>query len=190
MTMCEPSQPTFFDGMELPLMSSREAFRARTLALLESSAAWVKEPVPVSGPRSSDLLASYDHNSSSWRTSQRCLLAQANGEADGLAEFSETWPSAGMMRNGKTFRRQPWALPIAESASGLWPTPCKVDGDFYNSQVQTSCDRSLQVGRQMQVPQIWQSGTGKRFAPPHLSAWLMGYDQAWMQVSFTLSETA
>ncbi len=123
----EPSQPTFFDGMELPLMSSRAASRARTLALLESSAAWVKEPVPACGPRSSDLLASYDRNTSSWRTSQHCLLAQVNGEADGLAEFSETWPSAGMMRNGKTFRRQPWALPIAESASGLWPTPCKSD---------------------------------------------------------------
>lgn len=127
MTMSEPSQATFFDGMELPLMSSRAASRARTLALLESSAAWVKEPVPVSGPRSSDLLASYDRNTSSWRTLQHCLLAQANGEADGLAEFSETWPSAGMMRNGKTFRRQPWALPIAESASGLWPTPSKSD---------------------------------------------------------------
>ena len=125
MTMSEPSQATFFDGMELPLMSSRAASRARTLALLESSAAWVKEPAAASGPRSSDLLASYDRNTSSWRTSQHCLLAQANGEADGLAEFSETWPSAGMMRNGKTFRRQPWALPIAENVSGLWPTPLK-----------------------------------------------------------------
>lgn len=127
MTMSEPSQATFFDGMELPLMSSRAASRARTLALLESSAAWVKEPAAASGPRSSDLLASYDRNTSSWRTSQHCLLAQVNGEADGLAEFSETWPSAGMMRNGKTFRRQPWAIPIAESASGLWPTPSKSD---------------------------------------------------------------
>jgi len=125
MTMSEPSQATFFDGMELPLMSSRAASRARTLALLESSAAWVKEPAAASGPRSSDLLASYDRNTSSWRTSQHCLLAQVNGEADGLAEFSETWPSAGMMRNGKTFRRQPWALPIAENVSGCWPTITK-----------------------------------------------------------------
>lgn len=119
----EPSQPTFFDGMELPLMSSRAASRAKTFLSPESSAAWAKEPAVASGPRSSDLLASYDRNTSSWRTSQHCLLAQVNGEADGLAEFSETWPSAGMMRNGRTFRRQPWALPIAASASGLWPTP-------------------------------------------------------------------
>lgn len=123
----EPSQPTFFDGMELPLMSSRAASRAKTLALPESSAAWAKAPAPASGPKSSDLLASYDRNTSSWRTSQLCLLAQVNGEADGLAEFSETWPSAGMMRNGKTFRRQPWALPIAENASGYVPTPRKTD---------------------------------------------------------------
>ena len=130
MTMLEPSQPTFFDGMALPLMSSRAASRARTLALLESSAAWVKEPAAASGPRSSDLLASYDRNTSSWRTSQHCLLAQANGEADGLAEFSETWPSAGMMRNGKTYRLQPWALPIAENASGLLLTPIKTDASL------------------------------------------------------------
>lgn len=123
MTMCEPSPPQGSLPMELPLTSSPAASRAKTFPLLESSAAWVKEPVPVSGPKSSDLLASYDRNTSSWRTSQHCFLAQANGEADGLAEFSETWPSAGMMRNGRTFRRRPWALPIAASASGLWPTP-------------------------------------------------------------------
>jgi len=127
MTMCEPSPPQGSLPMELPLTSSPAASRAKTFPLLESGAAWVKEPVPVSGPKSSDLLASYDRNTSSWRTSQHCFLAQANGEADGLAEFSETWPSAGMMRNGKTYRRQPWALPIAASVSGLWPTPCKVN---------------------------------------------------------------
>ena len=121
------SQATFWQETELPLMSSQAASRAKTLALPESSAGWGKELGLASGPKSSDLLASYDHATSSWRTSQHCLLAQANGEADGLAEFSETWPSAGMMRNGRTFRRQPWALPIAENASGLWPTPCKSD---------------------------------------------------------------
>jgi hypothetical protein len=108
-------------------ISCAEASRAKTLASLESSAAWGKAQDPASGPRLSDLLASYDRATSSWRTSQHCLLAQAKNEADGLAEFSETWPSAGMMRNGKTYQRQPWALPIAENASGLLPTPTKSD---------------------------------------------------------------
>jgi hypothetical protein len=123
----EPSQPTFFDGMELPSMSSPAGSRARTFPSQESSAAWAKAPAADCGPKSSDWLASYDRNSSSWRTSQLCLVALVTGEADGLAEFSETWPSAGMMRNGKTYRRQPWALPIAESASGLLPPPRKVE---------------------------------------------------------------
>lgn len=118
-------QPTFFDGMELPLMSSQAAFHAKTLASLENSAAWGKERGLASGLKSSVWFANYDPITSSWRTSQHCLLAQVNGEADGLAEFSETWPSAGMMQSGKTYRRQPWALPIAENASGLWPTPVK-----------------------------------------------------------------
>jgi len=114
--------------MELPAStSSPGASHAKTLASLESSEALAKAPGLASGLKSSVWLANYDPTTSSWRTSQRCLLAQANGEADGLAEFSETWPSAGMMRNGKTYRRQPWALPIAENASGCVPTPRKTE---------------------------------------------------------------
>ena len=125
MTMSAPLPAQDSLPMELPLTSSPGASRAKTYQLPESSAAWAKAPVPASGPRLSDLLATYDRATSSWRTSQHCLLAQVNGEADGLAEFSETWPSAGMMRNGKTYRRQPWALPIAESVVTLLGTPRK-----------------------------------------------------------------
>ena len=121
------SQATFWQGTELPLMSSQAASHAKTLAPQESKLAWAQEPAAASGPRSCDLLANYDPATSSWRTSQRCFLAQAKNEADGLAEFSETWPSAGMMRNGKTYRRQPWALLTLENGRGLLPTPRKND---------------------------------------------------------------
>ena len=116
------SQATFLDETEFPLMSSQAASRAKTLAALESKLALKKAPAADCGPKSSDLLASYHHDTSSWRTSQRCLVAQVNNEGDGLAEFSETWPSAGMMQNGKTYRQQPWALPTVAKGSGLWPT--------------------------------------------------------------------
>ena len=138
MKMSDPSQATFWQETELPLMSSRAAFLAKTLAWQESKPELEKEREAVSGPKSSDLLASYHPATSSWRTSQTCLVALAKNEADGLAEFSETWPSAGMMQNGKTYRRQPWALPIAENAFGLWhgpqsdgtwPTPTKTMRD-------------------------------------------------------------
>ena len=138
MKMCEPLQQTFWQETELPLMSSRAASRAKTLALRESRLGLVKEPDLACGLKSSDLLASYDRATSSWRTSQTCLVALATNEADGLAEFSETWPSAGMMRNGKTYRRQPWALPIAEKESGLWPTPLKSSMQA-NFSVQSIC---------------------------------------------------
>lgn len=116
--------------MELPeSTSSRAGSLAKTLALQDGKLGWAKVRDQDCGPRLSDLLASYDRNSSSWRTSQICLVALATNEADGLAEFSATWPSAGMMRNGKTYRRQPWALPIAESASGSWDGP-QTDGTW------------------------------------------------------------
>lgn len=114
--------------MELPTStSSRAGSRAKTLAQLESSAAWAKAPEADCGPKLSDWLASYDPITSSWRTLQRCFLAQAESQVDGLAEFSETWPSAGMMQNGKTYRQQPWARLTLENGRGLLPTPRKND---------------------------------------------------------------
>jgi hypothetical protein len=117
------SQATFFDGTELPLMSSQADSRAKILAALENKLALKKAPAADCGPKSSDLLASYHPATSSWRTSQRCLVAQVNNVGDGLAEYSETWPSAGMMRSGKTYQQQPWALPTVAKGSGLLPTP-------------------------------------------------------------------
>ena len=122
------SQATFLNETEFPLMSSQAASRAKTSALQGSKPELAKEPAVDCGPKLSDLLASLDPATSSWRTSQRCLVAQLNNEADGLAQFSQTWPAAGMMRSGKTYQRQPWALPIAANVSGLLPTPNARDG--------------------------------------------------------------
>ena len=123
----ENSQPTFFEEMELPLMSYAAASRVKTFLSRGSKAAWVREQGPDYGLRLTDLLASYDRNSSSWRTSQTCLVALAQSQADGSGEFLETWPNAGTMRNGKTYQRHPWALRTLESAYGLLPTPRKND---------------------------------------------------------------
>lgn len=113
--------------MELPLMSSQEGSRARTLAQRANNPEWVKEHEAAYGQRSPVLLANFDPTTSSWRTSQTCLVALLNSQGDGLAEFSRTWPSAGILRNGRTYQREPWALPIAENAFGLLPTPRKND---------------------------------------------------------------
>ena len=127
MKMSQNLQATFLDETEFPLMSSQVDSHAKTLAQQESKLAWEKGHEAAYGPRLCDLLATLDPNTSSWRTSQTCLLALANNVGDGLAEYSQTWPSAGTMRNGKTYQRQPWALPIAENVSGLLPTPTASD---------------------------------------------------------------
>jgi hypothetical protein len=68
------------------------------------------------GASTPELLASYDHDSSSWRTSQLCL----GGE---LSEFSETWPRSGLMRSGIAYRLPPLVRLTDGTESGLLPTP-------------------------------------------------------------------
>jgi len=126
MTMYAPSPAQDLLPMELPVsMSSPEDSHAKTLAARVSAQGLEKEREVDFTLKSLDLLATFDRGSSSWRTSQACLVALVSNQGNGLAEFSETWPASGMMQSGKTYQRQPWALPIAGNASGLWPTPRK-----------------------------------------------------------------
>jgi predicted DNA-binding protein YlxM (UPF0122 family) len=86
-------------------------------------------PGQGSGPNMRESFASYDPATSSWRTSQLCL--------DGAsAVFSETWPRAGMTRNGTACQREPLAPITRETASGSWPTPLARDGKHNGSRVQ------------------------------------------------------
>lgn len=101
-------------GTEL-LTSWRAGFRAKTsaspgggLELTESAAAC--------GTTWPGSLAKFDPDTSSWKTAQRSLL-------EDWAEFSETWPRWGLMRNGECWGRPTLAPLTSESGSGLWPTP-------------------------------------------------------------------
>lgn len=123
--MSEPSPQSDLLPMELPLMSLPAASRAKTLAMPARKLECLTAQDPGFGLRSSDWLAKWDRDSSSWRTSQVCLVAQASSQADGLAEFSETWPSAGMMRNGIAYPLRELAPHTDETGSGLLPTPLR-----------------------------------------------------------------
>ncbi len=116
------STQSSFLPMELPLMSLQEASLVKTSAQQESKLA-LKPNDPVYGPNSAELLAMLDPNTQSWRTSQTCLVALANNEADGLGVFSETWPRSGMMRNGIAYRLPPLVPLTGEIGLGLLPTP-------------------------------------------------------------------
>jgi hypothetical protein len=73
-----------------------------------------------SGPHSTTSFASYDPGTCSWRTFQGSLLTE-------WETYSETWPPAGMTRNGTAFRRPSSVPPIYATGSSLWPTPVAHD---------------------------------------------------------------
>lgn len=111
----ESSLPTASKQMELLPRSSVEDSPARTSArpvrVLELMAR-----AAASGQNMPDLLASFDHDTSLWRTSQHCLV-------EGLTVFSGIWPRSGTMRNGIAYQRPPLALATDATESGLWATP-------------------------------------------------------------------
>jgi hypothetical protein len=100
-----------------PLTLSAEGSRARTLAKqTRKTSEDSTETEADSGLNMRGSFASYDPNTSSWRMFQLSLFG-------GLTEFSERWPSSGMMRNGQCFPRAHWVRHIHVSACSLWPTP-------------------------------------------------------------------
>jgi hypothetical protein len=80
----------------------------------------------VFGASTPASFASFDPDTSSWRTSQLCL----DGDLD---EFSETWPRAGMTRNGTAYRLRPLAPLIGETGSGSSRIPTPTAGDAKSS---------------------------------------------------------
>lgn len=66
--------------MELQSMSSAEVSRAKMSARPGNDAGLKKGRAAVFTPKCLELLATYDRDSSSWRTSQVCLVALVNNE--------------------------------------------------------------------------------------------------------------
>jgi len=115
MTMCVPSQQNDLLPMELPLTLSAAGSHARTSALQEKAQA-LPENAVASFTKSPVLLANFDHDTSSWRTSERCFI-------EGWMPFSEPWPRSGMMRNGIAYQLPTLVLGNFGTEFGLWPTP-------------------------------------------------------------------
>ena len=75
---------------------------------------------PASGPNSLESFAYFDRGMSSWKTCQHSLF-------EGWDEFSETWPSSGMMRSGIAYRLPPLVPRICAGGCSLLPTPLSTD---------------------------------------------------------------
>ncbi len=101
------------------LISSAAASPVRTSVSPERTQAWLASAAAY-GRSTPELLANYDRATSSWRTSQRCLI-------EGWSVFSETWPRSGMMRNGIAYRLPPLVRLTDATEFGLWQTPVSDD---------------------------------------------------------------
>ena len=114
MTTSKPTQQL----LDLP-MSSQPASPAKTSAWPEKA----KDSMAVEASSSStlpELFATWDHESSYWKTSQLSLLG-------GSEELSGSWPRSGMTVNGIAYQLPVLALRTYVTGSGLLPTPSAVD---------------------------------------------------------------
>src|SRR5260221_2659064 len=98
-----------------PLISLPAASPARISALQGNEQALQGSDL-ASGKSSTVSFASYDLVMYLWITYQLSFTGE-------LIPYSETWPRAGMMRNGIVYELQTSEHPIEESEYLLWPTP-------------------------------------------------------------------
>ncbi len=129
-----------------PLTSSAEDSPVKTCPLLENEQELMGLEAD-SGASMSDVFAHYDPVTSSWKTYQVSLLTQQ------WDEFSETWPRAGMMRNGRSFLLPTWEPHILERESGLWPTPDVVSA-IHHGMVKT-CGGQVHLPQAVNNPKYW-----------------------------------
>jgi hypothetical protein len=164
-----PATPMFgqltFDGSKPK--SSAEVSRVRTsvqLAVVPGLQASNQDY----GRTSPKPFATYDRDSSLWRTFQDSLFEEST-------PFSQTWPMSGMTRSGIAYRRRPLARPIYEHESFFWPTPVADDtGHRRRPFAQGGVSLSHVVGGPTN---------------PSWIEWLMGFPMEWSDVrqSVTLS---
>jgi hypothetical protein len=109
-----PAQPVV--SSQLTLFA--EAFPASPTPWLASVPAQATSA--TCGPTSPDSFARVNPDGSWRKTSQGYSQVTLDGS---LEQFSETWPRAGMTRNGTAYRRVPSAPLTDAIGSGLWPTP-------------------------------------------------------------------
>jgi hypothetical protein len=117
------------------------------------------------GLNTSESLASYDLNTSSWKTSQLCLEGEST-------EFSGTWPQSGMVRNGKLYMRPTLGCRIVENESLLLPTPTRSFG------VNARGWGLSQTGRLRYSQQTEDNAKRFGYRPPiALLEWMMGFPE-------------
>jgi hypothetical protein len=153
------------------LMSYLEGFPVRTsLHLEKETALTVKDQ--VCGEKWRGSWVKYDHATSLWRTHQCSLLG-------GLTEFSETWPSWGLMRDGECWELGILEPPMPAKESGWWhPTP--VRSDYKGANLRGSKQRESQLKEWLHVR--FSQGRKTTYPNPWFLERVMGWPIGWTEL--------
>ncbi len=164
-TMSEPSTQIDLEK----LTSCVEGFLAKTSVLLD-----LEKDLRVRdqdcGASSTELLATYGPNTSSWKTSQRCFIGE-------WGEFLETWPRSGLMRNGIAFRLPTLAEPISGIGCSSLPTPTARDWKGSRSlisQQKTGRGITNSLPDYLRIKGNWQ------YPPVQVVEYMMGFPKGWL----------
>jgi hypothetical protein len=93
---------------------------AKTLALLESRQAYLREPDQVFTKKSCVLLTSLNLDTCFWRTLQQSFLTDSE-------PFSQTWPRWGMTQGGVAYEHPMSGRRITGTGGFFWATPVADD---------------------------------------------------------------
>lgn len=155
------------------LTLSAEDFPVRT-SQTQALSEDLPEREAVCGEKCTVSFANYDHVTQLWRTLQRCLI-------EGMSEFSETWPRAGLMVSGKCYRRAPSVHHIHEKGcftfSTLTVVSCEHPGRQKIKPHQQSC-----LSAELAMRDRW--AIGGQLNPNH-AAWFMGFPESWTDLDHT-----
>lgn len=129
----------------------------------------------VYGGRCGELLATFDHESSSWKTLQTSF---------GWAESTslEVLPKSGMTVNGRLYPLVSLERHISESVGFVLPTPMRHDSKD-NPSTPTSWKRhsSMSVEIAMAMGVTMDEAIGKQLRiHPHFVEWMMGFPIGWL----------
>ena len=174
--------------LESNTTSSPQVSHARTSQLPEpeTDLDWT-ENVRDFSTKLSASFASADPPTSSWKTSQPCLLA-TTGEI--WQQYSGSFPRAGTMRSGKLYQRPPLVRITSARDCGLLPTPrasdncfrigknigkCKNGGFYLQTTKGKSAAYTTSVLDYLKRPDLATS--------PSFRELMMGYPVGWTKVS-------
>jgi hypothetical protein len=179
------------------LISSAAAFPVRTSPSQARAQAW-RASAAAYGRSTPELLARFDPNTSSWKTSQLCL----DGD---YSLFSETLPRSGMWANGTLYQLRPLVPLTGATGSGLWRTPDAsiTTGGAANAEDRKRQGHAIGLHDQVNTPSMWPtptidgnynrkgssetSGDGLATAVggalnPTFVEWMMGLPRDWTEV--------